>query len=199
MQPNPNAYSPFNDPEIRKQQRVTANASYKAFNAVAGRLLGELRKLYPEDVVIRFLTKELDTIVAQKDKIRVPAINFFKEIRKDAVDSTGQKCNYIDLLMSHDDSAFRDPVPIAMLQSIGIAEKAKNMGEDTKNVLWEYMDRLVRLSAQAVFSSAEPTDEMNELGRAVISAAMSGKKGVEDIASDPAVGQAAERFLKTVK
>jgi hypothetical protein len=66
--------------------------------------------------------------------------------------------------------------------------------------MWAYVDRLVHLSAQAVFSSSTATDEMNGLSRAVAMAAMTGHGTTpQELISNQGVQSAAAKFVSTVK
>jgi hypothetical protein len=193
------AFSPFCDPNVKRQQRVTANASFKAFNAVANRLLEDLMRMFPKDVTLNFLVKECRLYAEDKQKFRVPASGFFREVRKPATGSDGEACQYVDLLVNHDVKAFDDPIPVMVLQGAGLAAKWQRMDEGARAALWAYIDRLVRLSAQAIFSSSTSVSEMNELSRAVVSAAVDAKSGdPKAIAADPKVQQAAEKFVESI-
>ena len=82
MADNLDNFSPFADPRVRKQQAMTASASFKAFNAVAGRLIADLLRLHPTDSILRFMHGELEKLSKDKQKFRTPSLVFFKEIRK---------------------------------------------------------------------------------------------------------------------
>jgi hypothetical protein len=192
------SFSPFDDPFVKKQQRTIANASFKAFNAVANALLVELVKMYPTDSVVRFFSKELAELTSDKTKTRVPALNFFREVRKPAVNSRGEQVQYVDLLLARDEQAFVEPIPVMVLRSSGIASKFKNMTPEVQASLWSYVERLVTLSLKAVLSSNGSPEELNKLSRAVILSAASGNKDMAEVASDPAVQESASRLVGSI-
>lgn len=192
------SFSPFDDPAVRRQQRAIANLSYKTFNSVAAKLLDELIKMYPTDAIVRFLTKELKEMVADKAKVHLPALNYFKEIRKEARRADGTACEYVDLLMAKDPQAFEDPVPVLILKTCGMADKYRAMAPEVREALWEYVTRLTQLSVKAVLSSSDNVAEMNRLSRAVATAVSAGKTDFADIAQDPAVQQTATQFVQSV-
>lgn len=197
--PNLSALSPFNDPRVQRRQKVTARASFSAFNAVATRLLGDMARIYPTDATVRFLASEMAKISADKSKVRLGALLFFREIRKPVTRDDGSECQYIDLLVSHSPKAFDSPIPVAILQAAGFSSKWKDMDAEFKEAIWEYVDRLVHLSAQAVFSSSQATEEMNALSRAVVSAAIAGHgSSPHELMSDSQVQTAASKFVSTV-
>lgn len=192
--------SPFDDPQVQRRQKVTASASFKAFNSVAHRLLADLARIYPQDATVRLLSGELVKVAADKSKTKIGALAFFREVRKPAKREDGSECQYVDLLVSHSEQAFVDPIPVQVLSATGIAEKWKTMSPELRAALWEYVDRLVRLSAQAVFSSSTSVDEMNKLARSVIGATTSGRaKSAADLAKDEKVVAAANEFVDSIK
>lgn len=192
------SFSPFDDPAVRRQQRAIANLSYKTFNSVAAKLLEELVKMYPTDAIVRFLTNELKTMVADKGKTHLPALNYFKEIRNPAVRADGTACEYVDLLMEKDPQAFADPVPVLVLRTCGLSDKYKAMSPEVREALWEYVTRLTQLSVKAVLSSSDNVAEMNRLSRAVATAVSAGKTDFADIAKDPNVQATATQFVQSV-
>lgn len=193
-------FAPFDNPEVKRKQKITATASFKAFNAVARRLLEDLKRIYPTDATIRLLSTEMDKITNDKSKMKIGALNFFKEIRKPATRSDGTDCQYVDLLAEHSDDAYREPIPVLILQGIGLATKWKAMEPAMRNALWEYVDRLIRLSAQAVFSGSHAVSEMNKLSRAVVTAAMSGHgDSPQELIENVLVQKAANEFIDSVK
>jgi hypothetical protein len=198
--PDLSKLSPFDDPKVQRKQKVTARASFLAFNAVAARLLSDLARIYPMDATVRLLSKEVEKIATDKSKMKMGALVFFREIRKPAAREDGSACQYIDLLAAHSPGAFVDPIPVTVLQGAGLAAKWKEMEPEFREAMWAYVDRLVHLSAQAVFSSSKATDEMNSLSRAVITAAMAGHGNTpQDLMSNPGVHNAAAKFVNTVK
>jgi len=195
------SFSPFSDPQVRRKQQITAKASFKAFNAVAKILLEGLKRLFPNDAVLRLISKEfMDMIDPEKKppQIKTPALNFFREMRKPFKDASGEDCQYIDLLAKHDEFAFKDS-PVVMLRGINMAGKWKIMSEAERVWCWEYLDKLIHLSAQAVYSSSHAVEEMNALSRSVVVAATSGKNTPEQMVSDPRVKSAASAFVDTIK
>jgi hypothetical protein len=194
--------SPFDDPAIVKRQKITASASFKAFNVVANRLLEELTRIYPKDVFIRFVSEELKKVSTSKNNAqhKAGALFFFHEIRTPTQREDGSACQYVDLLVAHSEHAFDDPIPVFILQNAKMSEKWKAMPPDLKVGIWQYIDRLTHLSAQAVFSSSRSTVEMNELSRAVVRAAMDGTgNSPQDIVNNLTVQKAAEKFVNTIK
>jgi hypothetical protein len=192
--------APFDDPKVQRKQRVTAKASFMAFNAVAARLLSDMARIYPTDSTIRLFANEIEKITADKSKMKVGALVFFREIRKPATREDGSACQYIDLLVAHSPRAFAEPIPVAILSGTGMASKWDKMGPELQAAMWEYVDRLVKLSAQAVFSSSTATEEMNSLSRAVVTAAMAGRGNTpQDLMGNAGVQSAAARFVSTVK
>jgi len=195
------SFSPFNDPQVRRKQQITARASFKAFNAVAKIMIEGLKRLFPNDATLRLISNEfLEMINPEKrpPQIKTPALNFFREMRKPYKDAKGEACDYIDLLAKHDDFAFEDP-PVLMLKGMGMSGKWKIMTEAERKWCWEYLDQLIHLSAQAMYSSSRSVEEMNELSRSVVHAAMSGKNSPEQMVSDPKVKEAATAFVNTIK
>lgn len=192
--------SPFNNPGVIRKQKVMASASFKSFNAVASRLMAELSRIYPNDAFVKIISNELSRIEKDKRSVRTGATLFFQEIRKQARRRDGSVCQYVDLLSEHSDDAFAKPIPVDILDKTGLSEKWAKMDVELKNAFWEYVDRLVHLSAQAVFSNSSAKDEMNELSRAVVGAAISGQCPTpQDLVSDPKVREAADKFVDTVK
>lgn len=193
-------FSPFDDPMVQRKQRVVAKASFMAFNSLAIRLLNELARIYPTDTVVRLLSKEMEKIVADKSKYKVGALVFFRDIRAEVVKEDGTRCQFADLLAAHSADAFKDPIPVKILQEAGISAKWAKMEPELQAAMWEYIDRLVNLSAQAVFSSSKAKEEMNALSRAVMTAAMVGKgNSPQELLSNPNVQAAAGNFVSTVK
>lgn len=198
--PDLSGLSPFDDPKVQRKQKITARASFAAFNAVASRLLSDLARIYPTDATVRLLSKEMEKIAADKTKTKIGALAFFREIRKPAVKADGSACQYIDLLVAHQESAFDDPIPVMVLQGAGLADKWKDMEPEFKEAMWAYVDRLVHLGAQAVFSSSHATNEMNQLSRAVVSAACAGQgNSPQELVNNASVQAAAAKFVSTVK
>jgi hypothetical protein len=198
--PDLSKLSPFDDPKVQRKQKVTARASFLAFNAVATRLLSDMARIYPTDATIRLLSKEMEKIAADKSKLKMGALVFFREIRKPAAREDGSACQYIDLLAAHSPNAFNEPIPVSVLQGAGLASKWKDMEPELRDAMWTYVDRLVHLSAQAVFSSSNATEEMNTLSRAVVTAAMVGHGNTpQELMSNPGVQSAASKFVNTVK
>ena len=198
IDPTDSQFSPFDDPNVKRQQKAIANASFKAFNAVANRLLVELARVYPGDSIVRFFSKELAELTADKSKTRVPALNFFREVRKPAVNSKGEQVQYVDLLMARDEQAFVEPIPVMVLRSAGIASKYKEMNEEVREILWSYIERLVGLSLKAVISSSENSEDMNRISRAVRNSMASGKKELSEIVADPTVQKTAATFMDSI-
>ena len=192
-------FSPFNDPTIRRKQQVTASASFKAFNAVCQRLLVDLSRIFPGDATLRFIVGEFDTLSKDKQKYKVPALSFFREIRKPKKMADGTDVPFVDLLVNKDERAFKEPIPIFMLAGIGLHTKWAGMDEPLRRAVWEYVGRLVHLSAQAVFSSSRNIEEMNKLSRSIVSAAMTGKTGPEELLMDQTVVADAEKFVESIK
>lgn len=192
--------SPFDDPRVKRRQKIQASASFKAFNAVAHRLLGDLARIYPQDATVRLLSTELGKICADKARAKTAALAFFREVRKPAKKADGGDCQYVDLLANHSEEAFREPIPVTVLHMAGISDKWSTMPEEMRDAIWEYVDRLIRLSAQAVFSSSGAVEEMNKLGRAVVGAAASGR-GItpQDLVADESVRVAADEFVTSIK
>jgi precorrin-3B methylase len=74
------------------------------------------------------------------------------------------------------------------------------MSPELRNALWEYLDRLVHLSAQAMFSNSTATDEMNRLSRAVVGASMAGQgKSAVELSGDPSVQKAADDLICRIR
>ena len=194
-----NNFSPFDDPSVRSKQRITARASYKAFNCVANRLVSDLLRLFPTDATLRFIVSEFSKLAEDKTKFQIPARTFFREIRKDKELGEGKTRQFVDLLVEHDESAFDEPVPVMIISGIGLGKKWKTMDDETKQGVWQYVDRLVHLSAQAVFSGSSNFMEKNELSRAIVNAAISGKTAPEQIATDPLVVKNANTFVDSLK
>lgn len=198
---DPKNFSPFNDPNIRRKQQITARASFKAFNAVAKILLEGLKRLFPNDATLLLISKEFAELIdpeRRPPQIKTPAMNFFREMRKPFVDANGQSCEYIDVLSKHEELAFENP-PVAILKGVGMSTKWRMMSEDEKKWCWDYLDQLIHLSAQARYSSSTATDEMNELSRSVVTSALAGKNSPEQLVSDPKVKAAATAFIDTIK
>ena len=191
--------SPFDDPNVKRHQRTVANAAFKAFNAVANRLLVELGRIYPNDAIIRFFSKELAEMTADKTKTKIPALNFFREVRKPAVNTKGENVQYVDLLVTRDEMAFQEPIPVTVLRSAGLAAKYRDMNPEVREILWSYVERLVGLSLKAVINGSENTEEMNRLTRAVKDSIVSGKKDLSDIVADPAVQQTAIKLVDSIQ
>ena len=192
--------SPFDDHRIRQKQKITASASFKAFNSVATRLLGELSRIFPEDVCIRTVSTELQKISTDRKMTKVGASAFFREIRNPSQRDDGSACQYVDLLVAHSDRAFAEPIPVGILQESRFADKWKDMSPELRNALWEYLDRLVHLSAQAMFSNSTATDEMNRLSRAVVGASMAGQgKSAVELSGDPGVQKAADDLICRIR
>lgn len=194
-------FAPFSDPQVRRKQQITARASFKAFNAVAKTLLEGLRRLFPNDSTLRLINNEFMGYIDPERKppqFKTPALNFFREMRKPFKDADGTACEYIDMLSKHDEFAFIDP-PVMMLKGIGMANKWKVMSEAERKWCWEYLDQLIHLSAQAVYSSSNAVEEMNALSRSVVNAAIAGKSNPEQMVRDPRVREAASTFVDTIK
>jgi hypothetical protein len=192
------AFKPFSDPRVQRRQKLAANASFKAFNAVASRFLGDLLRMYPDDVLLKTICKTLKDFSEDKQQFRVPGLTFFREIRKANVG----KCGYVDLLVNHDPKAFDDPIPVQILQTAGLSSKWASTDEQVRKDIWEYVDRLVRLSAQAVFSASDSVSEMNDLSRSIVMAAKDAGGAIgdpRDLASDPRVQLAANKFVESIK
>jgi hypothetical protein len=190
----------FDDPKMVHKQRVMAKASFSAFNAVATRLVADLARIYPKDMVIRMMAGELEAISKDRKKVKLGAANFFREIRQPSQREGGAACQYADLLVAHSDLAFADPIPVMVLREAGMAAKWQEMGPELKTALWAYIDRLVHLSAQAMFSNSTATEEMNSLGRAVVGAAVAGHgRSSDELARDPAVQKTANAFVESIK
>lgn len=194
-------FSPFSDPQVRRKQQITARASFKAFNAVAKVMLEGLKKLYPSDPTLRLISNEFAEMIDPERKplqIKTPALNFFREMRKPYRNSSGEECQYIELLAKHDEFAFEDP-PVSILKGMRMSSKWKTMSEQEKAWCWEYLDRLIQLSAQAVYNGSSAVDEMNALSRTVVTAALAGKSTPEQMVEDPSVKEAASAFVDTIK
>ena len=193
----------MDDPQVQKKQRVLANASFKAFNSVATTFLKELCRLYPTDSTIRLLMKEMEKVSEDRSKISVPATLFFKELRKPAkrfMDNS--TCTYADLLAEHAVEAFKDPIPVMILQGIGLSTKWAEMSPDMRVAIWAYVDRLLHLSAQAVFSNNAASSQMNDLTHAVVTAVAknpSAAQNPQEIMHDPEVQRAADHVVNSMK
>ena len=201
MEKNVDNFSPFSDPQVRRKQQITARASFKAFNSVAKIFLEGLRRLFPNDAVLRLITQEFTGLIdpeRRPPQIKTPALNFFREMRKKITLPDETVCDYIDVLARHDEYAFENP-PVAMLRGIDMSAKWKAMSEDEKEWCWEYLDKLIHLSTQARYSSSNAVEEMNTLSRSVVGAAIAGKNTPEEMVSDPKVKEAALSFIKTIK
>jgi hypothetical protein len=185
---------------MKRKKKITASASFKAFNAVTNRLLGDLTRIYPDDIAMRLIITELSRVVSDPKNTKLAALMFFREIRRASHRADGSPCMYIDLLAEHSDIAFLSATPVVtVLDGIGMQTKWSSMGPELKDAIWKYIDRLVHLSAQAVFSSSNATDEMNDLSRAVIGAAVTGHgRSPAELAEDPKVRVAAEKFVDTI-
>ena len=193
--------APFDDPRIQQKQKITANASFNAFNAVATRLLSDLARIYPTDSTIRLLATELCKLAANKSRYKTGALVFFREIRKPSQRVDGSACFYMDLLAAHADYAFTvDPIPVTVLQTAGLSEKWKEMSPELKQGIWEFVDRLIHLSAQAVICSSTATAEMNSLSRAIVGATVAGHGDTpQALMDDSAVKIAADAFVDSIK
>ena len=62
--------SPFDDHRIRQKQKIMATASFKAFNSVAVRLLGELTRIFPEDMCIRVVLNPIRSEPQEHNRFR---------------------------------------------------------------------------------------------------------------------------------
>jgi hypothetical protein len=191
--------SPFDDPGMKRKKKITAIASFKAFNVVTTRLLGDLSRIYPDDLAMRLVTAELTKVVSDPKNTKLAALMFFKEIRKGFNRADGSPCMYLDLLAEHSDAAFTGASPVTVLDGIGMQSKWSSMEPELKDAIWAYIDRLIHLSAQAVFSSSNATNEMNALSRAVVGAAVTGHgNSPTELVEDPKVRAAAEKFVDTI-
>ena len=212
----PAGFAPFSDPALQRKQEVAVRASFKAFNAVANALLTELTRLYPNDVVLLTISKEFAKAVgttrsgatahaskppgpaSHSGNYRVPASAFLREIRKEAVGPDGKPCEYVDLLITHNELAFKDPIPVTILRGINLSAKWSDMPDALKAGIWEYLDRLIALSTRAMFGSSAGIAEKNALSRAIVNAAAQGKTSLEALSSDPLVSDAAAGLVKTL-
>lgn len=135
-------------------------AQFRAFNAVAAKLLVELTRMYPSDAVLRFLHTQLGEVTADRAKIHVPALNFFKEIRTPAWRSPGSpkgpatQCEYADLLLERDPAAFVDPIPVRMLSTCNVSAKYAAMTPEQRDAFWAYIGRLTQLASLAVLNAS---------------------------------------------
>lgn len=193
-------FAPYSDPKVQAHQRATANASFKAFNAISNVLLKTLSTKYPGDFLITFFQKELDKLTSDKTKLKVPALNFFKEIRSITKfqDEAGNYLQYADLLANKDPRAMEEPIPIPILNATGIAKKFEAMPQADQDMVWDYLQRMVKTAVTGVLASESDIGTSNELGRAVVKAAMTGKKTVAEIASDPAVNKVAQQITTQI-
>lgn len=194
-------FSPFSNPAARRKQETMARVSYKAFNSVAGLLLKDLSRIFPSDATLRLISGKFGEVCDDKAKYTVPAGAFFGELRKKTVrvdPESGRELEYIDLLVRHDEKAFEDPIPVAMLQGIGLAKKWNSMDPELRQAVWVYVDKLVKLSSQAVMYNSHAFDQKNALGRAAINAALAGHTSEAALASDPAVSACAQEFVDSL-
>jgi hypothetical protein len=189
-------FEPFNDPKVIHTKQTIANAAFKAFNAVACRLLSELIRLYPSEAMIRMMLKELMELKESRDskKWKMPATIFFKQIRQ-KVPMSDQEVEYCDILLRHDETALRDDMPIKILSIVGLKSKYQEMSEENRKNVWQFIDRLIELSAKAVFSNSDNIDDMNNMSRAILAAASQGKRDLTSIATDPGVEKSTQQFI----
>ena len=204
-------FAPFSDSKMRTQQRLVAKAAFQAFNQVALTLLETIARLHPTDVTLRTIRAELDKAVGKDKRTRVPALTFFREVRKDVTQPDGTTCPYIDLLVARDDRAFADPIPVGVLNGIGLGAKWSDLSADCRAQIWEYVQRLVDLSVKAVFNGTAPPGEANKLSQAILVAAVKGKadgslagvanaeQALRRLAQDEGVRSAASSFVAAVK
>ena len=190
---------PFSDPRARRKLDQTSRLASKAFNLAAEKLLKELVRMYPGDPIVKFLHESLAKYMADGVRYYVPAANFFREVRNTTVLPDGRAIPYVDLLAYHDEQAFAEPIPVTVLRGAGMSEKWKIMGQVQRDALWVYVDRLVELSAKAVFSNKQQREHMDELSDAVIGAVASVAPGkqldITSIVRDKAVQERAKTLI----
>lgn len=138
-------------------------AQFRAFNAVALKLLVELTRMYPGDSVLRFLHGQLAELSADRARIHLPALNFFKEIRTPAWRADGRtQCEYADLLVDRDPAAFVDPIPVRMLSTCNVSAKYAAMTQDQREAFWAYIGRLTQLASMAVLNATAGDSEQQQ-------------------------------------
>jgi hypothetical protein len=202
-------FKPFNDSRVLDRKRMMSRASYKAFNAVAKKFLEHLLRLFPDDPTLRFILQEYTKVSSDRAAYKQPAAAFFREIRKKVPLSNygppkpgapayggRAEVEYADMLMEKDERALEEPVPVAVLRGIRLPAKWKTMDAEMRSDVWKYVERLVRLASQAVFSGSSALDEMNDLSRAALKAVIAGKTEPADMVADPAVAAAACTFVE---
>lgn len=198
----PADFAPFDDPKVKKSQQQAARISFKAFNAVALKLLGNLLIKYPKEQVLRFFKTELEKMAEDPTKYTVPGITFLKEIRVSTkyVDPSGNPIQFADLIVAKDERALQEPIPIAFLNATGLSHKYSAMTEEERAIVWDSLRRLVELAVKGFTASQGSTDEVNDLGRKIVAAAIAGGcKTIEEVAAVPEVIASAQNLIKKAK
>jgi len=190
---------PFTNTGCRRKLDQTSRIAAKAFNVVAEKLMRELARMYPTDAVLKLIWEGLTKYKNDPAKFNVPSLNFFREIRKKMQTPDGKTVSYVDLLAAHDPLAFNDPIPVSVLQGAGLANKWKCMGAAQRNDLWQYVDKLIELSAKSVFSGKNQAEFMDDLSSAVMDAMTSAPPGkqvnLESVVLDPVVQERARTLI----
>lgn len=195
-------FAPFDDPRVKEAQRVESNANFKAFNAITGVLLKNLAMKFPAEPIILFFQKELTELSKSPTKWRIPASSFFTQVHvltRYKNEQTGKPIPYVDLLIEKDPRAMEEPIPIAILNAIGLSKKFNSLPKKDQDIIWDYLIRMVKTCATAVTSNQRDSEAKNELGAAIMVAVAEGKKSPEEIITDSGVEQTARAVLDRIK
>jgi len=142
----------------------------KCFNRVATSFFRELAKIFPTDAKLQFLSSELLRMSSDKTKDRIPGIKFFHNMNSVALDNI----TVGEMIMTKDDRLFSEDskVTIPQLEILNFKQKWKVLCDENKCVVWGYLERMAKLSAQ-VFVTNTVTEQDVAL---VMSAACTLKK-----------------------
>lgn len=74
------------------------------------------------------------------------------------------------------------------------------MTEEERAIVWDSLRRLVELAVKGFTASQGSTDEVNDLGRKIVAAAIAGGcKTIEEVAAVPEVIASAQNLIKKAK
>lgn len=151
--------------------------SKKTFNVVAKALIEQLLTLFEGEQTLIFFMSELDRFASDKKQDHVPSANFFTTMNietkippsQESGESSGRvlgdKIVVGELVIRKDDRLFGPDtgVSIPALEALGLKEKWPRLSATNREMVWDYLIRMAKCSAQVVLGMQMMDPKMQQV------------------------------------
>ena len=160
----------------------------KTFNVITVALIDQLLALFKDDGTLKFIKNEIEQTSKDPKNNHVGAVRFFRAMNlATAVKSTiergdDEKIVVGELVLRQDPVIFTDEVGVVIpdLEALNMKDKWPKLSETNKVLVWDYLSRMAKTSAQVVIGMQATSGQLTEIIQTLAEKGITAKPGMTE-------------------